>query len=71
MTDKAASSYSGWCRKRNHTTGEMQLVRKHSETTSKSKRQRLEDIVQTDPHPKAHLLAAEHPLIPLGATFPY
>ena len=68
MTDKAASSYSGWCRKRNHTTGEMQLVRKHSETTSKSKRQRLEDIVQTDPHAKAHLLTAEHPMIPLGAT---
>ena len=68
MTDKASSSYSGWCRKRNHTTGEMQLVRKHSETSSKSKRQRLEDIVPTDPSSKAHMLANDHPMIPLGAT---
>ena len=68
MTDKAASSYSGWCRKRNHTTGEMQLVRKHSESSSKSKRQRLEDIVPTDPNTKGFLMATEHPMIPLGAT---
>ena len=68
LTDKAASSYSGWCRKRNHTTGEMQLVRKHSESSSKSKRQRLEDIVPTDPNTKGFLMATEHPMIPLGAT---
>ena len=68
LTDKAASSYSGWCRKRNHTTGELQLVRKHSESSSKSKRQRLEDIVPTDPNTKALLMATEHPMIPLGAT---
>jgi len=60
MTDKAGSSYSGWCRKRNHTTGEMQLVRKHSEYASKLKRQRLEEA--------AHILCADPSMIPLGAS---
>jgi hypothetical protein len=75
MTDKASSSYSGWCRKRNHTTGEMQLVRKLSANSLKSKRQRLEEsgskfpeIIQHVSSSSAHVLPGDHGLIPLGAT---
>jgi hypothetical protein len=75
MTDKASSSYSGWCRKRNHTTGEMQLVRKLSENSSKSKRQRLEEalskfpeIIQHENSSSTHNVSGDHGMIPLGAT---
>ena len=63
MTEKNRdSSYSGWCRKRNHTTGEMQLVRKNNSeyASSKFKRQRLEEA--------AHILSVDPAMIPLGAT---
>ena len=78
MTDKASgSSYSGWCRKRNHTTGEMQLVRKHSsEQLSKNKRQRLDDglsknsvnDVPANASGSLHASSVDQAMIPLGAS---
>ena len=75
-TDKAGSSYSGWCRKRNRTTGEMQLVRKHSDTISRisgpSKRQRLDKNGCTfDEHPSQpspSILSGNHALIHVGSN---
>ena len=81
-TDKAGSSYSGWCRKRNHTTGEMQLVRKHSASISsrisgpsKMKRQRLDNTgskfvenVPQNSSQSAQMLSGENAMIPVGVT---